>query len=417
VHAIVGRQGSALSRSSGVSAACAGRAFEKENHAYASAVSHASCGRARTHAVRAERGRGRWSLTRARIRSSFPDPEVRVVEIPLGMLFGFLFWFFLRYGFGGFYTVGPSERAVLTTFGRAARIDGQTTLNDPVSASLRADERERYAYPQVRVVGPGFYWKLPWQRVHKVSVATRTVSIAYDPEVPDANNGGQVLEAVTKDQLNIGLSGQLRYAVSERNLYAYLFGVKNSLAHVMGYFMSILRDRIANFTAPPALLAAGVPAEAVAPGADVIQTISINDLRRHLRDLNENMNLECASAAARYGMTFDAALITSIDPPADVESALAAINTAHNQVSSEISLAQATADQKLVMSRRAVEIETLNAQAEVEPLLTLAAQLTELANEGPEALRAYLRNAGLGLLRKTRQLVLARDLQHPKEAK
>jgi hypothetical protein len=145
-----------------------------------------------------------------------------------------------------------------------------------------------------------------------------------------------------------------------------------------------------------------------------MQTISINDLRRHLRDLNENMNAECRASAARYGITFDAALITAIDPPGEVESALAAINTAHNQVSSEISLAQAAADQKLVMSRRAVEIETLNAQAEVEPLLTLAAQLTELADQGPDTLRAYLRNAGLGLLRKTRQLVLSRDLETPR---
>jgi regulator of protease activity HflC (stomatin/prohibitin superfamily) len=328
-----------------------------------------------------------------------------VVEIPFGMLVGFVVWFFVRYGFGGFYTVGPNERAVLTSFGRAARIPGQTTLNDPVSAALRPDERDRYAYPQVRVIGPGFYWKLPWQKAHKVSIATRTVSIALDPEVPDANRGGQILEAVTKDQLNIGLSGQLRYVISERNLYAYLFGVKNSLAHVMGYFMSILRDRIANFAVPAS------PAEAAA--GDVSQNISINDLRRHLRDINENMNAECASAAGRYGIAFDAALITAIDPPVEVESALAAINTAHNQVSSEISLAQAAADQKLVMSRRAVEIETLNAQAEVEPLLTLAAQLTELADspQGPSALRAYLRNARLGLLRRARQLVLARNIE------
>jgi regulator of protease activity HflC (stomatin/prohibitin superfamily) len=328
-----------------------------------------------------------------------------VVEAPLGILLGFLAWFFLRYGFGGFYTVGPSERAVLTTFGRAARVGSQTTLDDPVSAALRADERERYAYPQVRVVGPGFYWKLPWQRAHKVSIATRTVSIALDPEVPDANRNGMVLEAVTKDQLNIGLTGQLRYAVSERNLYAYLFGVRHSLAHVMGYFTSILRDRIANFSAPAA---AAEPGEAP---AEVIQTISINDLRKHLRDINEDMNVECAAAAARYGMAFDAALITAIDPPEEVESALAAINTAHNQVSSEISLAQAAADQKIVMSRRAVEIETLNAQAEVEPLLTLASQLTELAGLGPGAVKAYLRNARLGLLRKARQLVIGRDLE------
>jgi hypothetical protein len=122
------------------------------------------------------------------------------------------------------------------------------------------------------------------------------------------------------------------------------------------------------------------------------------------------MNVECASAAARYGIAFDAALITGIDPPAEVEAALAAINTAHNQVSSEISLAQAAADQKIVMSRRAVEIETLNAQAEVEPLLALADQLTQLSQSGPGALGAYLRNARLALLRKSKQLVITRDM-------
>ena len=69
-------------------------------------------------------------------------------------------------------------------------------------------------------------------------------------------------------------------------------------------------------------------------------------------------------------------------PPASAAAALAAINTAYNQVSSDISLAQASADQKIVQSKRAVEIETLNAQAEVEPLKALAAQLTELGKAG-----------------------------------
>jgi hypothetical protein len=67
------------------------------------------------------------------------------------------------------------------------------------------------------------------------------------------------------------------------------------------------------------------------------------------------MDTECSSSAARYGMVLDASLITGIDPPPEVESALAAINTAHNQVSSDISLAQASADQKIVQSRRAVD--------------------------------------------------------------
>src|SRR5450631_3686842 len=173
------------------------------------------------------------------------------MDIVLGVLLGVGLWFFARYGIGGFYTIGPNERAVLCTFGRAQRIDDEaTTLSDPVAEKLTDDERQRYAYPQVRVVGPGFYWKLPWQTLHRTSIATSTVSIAFDPEDPSANSGGQVLEAVTKDQLNTGLSGQIRYRIAERNLYAYLFGVKHPISHVMGYFVSVLRERIANFEAP-----------------------------------------------------------------------------------------------------------------------------------------------------------------------
>lgn len=339
------------------------------------------------------------------------------MNVVLGVVVGFVLWFTARYALGGFYTVGPNERAVLCTFGRAQRLGSASTSSDPIASQLTVEERARYAYPMVRVVGPGFYWKLPWQSLHRTSVATATVSIAYDPEEPNANSGGKVLEAVTKDQLNTGLSGQLRYTVTERNLYAFLFGVKNPVAHVMGYFISILRNRIANFEAPRSPLgldAVGGPSHGDRRkdhgGPDPVggvQGISINDLRKNLRDLNERMDRDCAGAAPRYGIQLDAALITGIDPPAEVDSALAAINTAHNHVSSEISLAQAAADQRIVQSRRAVEIETLNAEAEVEPLLALANQLRELLGAGgPGAVAAYVRNAKIALHRRVRQLVL-----------
>jgi regulator of protease activity HflC (stomatin/prohibitin superfamily) len=252
------------------------------------------------------------------------------------------------------------------------------------------------------VIGPGGpYFKLPWEMVHKVSIATETINMARDPEDPDANRGGRVLEAVTKDQLNTGLNGQLRFRVAEQNLYAYLFGVKRPIVHVMGYFISILRERISNFEAPEKAVGDS------APEASVVRGISINDLRKNLRDLNEHMDLECRSAEARYGIQLDASLITEIDPPEEVESALAAINTAHNHVSSEISLAQASADQKIVQSKRAVEIETLKAQAEVEPLLALSAQLEALkTNGGQEALTAYVRNLRLALLGKAQQIFM-----------
>jgi regulator of protease activity HflC (stomatin/prohibitin superfamily) len=325
------------------------------------------------------------------------------VDVMQGVIFGFLVYFFCRFILAGFFTVDQNQRAVKTTFGRAQRIKGKSTLDDPIGESLRDDERERYSYPQLRVITPGGpYFKWPWQKIYKVSIATETVNMAYDPEAPQANRGNKILEAVTKDQLNIGLTGQIRYRVSDRNLYAYLFGVKNPIAHVMGYFVSVLRERIANFEAPPL-----APGEALGTVAAVAQGVSINDLRKNLRDLNDRMDQECKVSVARYGVVLEASLITGIDPPAEVESALAAINTAHNQVSSDISLAQASADQKIVQSRRAVEIETLKAEAEVEPLKRLAGQLTELKKQGGrEALSTYTRNVRLALLDRTKRIIM-----------
>src|SRR5579859_4831542 len=180
------------------------------------------------------------------------------MTILLGILFGAVGGFLARYLIGGLYTVDQNERAVKTIFGRADRVPDMTTLSDPIAECLTEDEKERYVYPQVRVIPPGGpYFKWPWEKVCKVSIATQTINMACDPETPSANQGGQVLEAVTKDQLNTGLTGQLRYRISEKNLYSYLFGVKRPIVHVMGYFTSVLRERIANFEAPappPAVL-------------------------------------------------------------------------------------------------------------------------------------------------------------------
>lgn len=334
-------------------------------------------------------------------------------EFILGLAVGLSGYFIIRCILTGFYTVDQNERAVLTSFGRAERIEGRTTLDDPIAQNLPESDRERYAYPQVRVIGPGGpYFKMPWQKVHKVSIAIETVNIAFDPQSPTANQNGTILDAVTKDQLNIGISGQLRFYVSERNLYAYLFGVKNPIAHIMGYFVSILRERIAKFEAPksvPDSLALpaveGVPTAPVDDGIK-LEGISINDLRKNLNELNIQMDNECQSSAARYGIVLDASLITGIDPPREIDSALAAINTAHNEVLSEISVAQAFADQRKVESKRAVEIQTMKAQAEVEPLRWLAEQLRQLKQSGKDAIPAYLRNVRLDLYSKAQHIIL-----------
>src|SRR5262245_53482737 len=96
----------------------------------------------------------------------------------VGLILGATVWFLFRYGLRGLFTVNQNERAVKTSFGRAPRLAG-TTLETPLADTLRPEERARYGYPQVEIIGPGgpyFCW--PWQKVYKVSVAVETLDMA-----------------------------------------------------------------------------------------------------------------------------------------------------------------------------------------------------------------------------------------------
>ena len=289
----------------------------------------------------------------------------------------------------GVYSIGPTERGVLTTFGRVQRTPGTTGDDPQLGALLNEEEKIRYSYPNVRVIPQGGpYFKWPWQKLFKVDMTIQTVDITWDPEIQQNS-----IEAVTKDNLTVQISGQIRWKPCERNLYAYLFGIAHPAAHVVGYFISVLRDRIATFHG-----------EAL-DGA--VEGVSINDLRRNLSLINSFMEEACRKTAARYGIDLDAALITNIDPPTDVDEALASINTTQNQVAASISQARADADQKLKMAEQAVQIAENRAAAEAAPILELGKTLEGMhAHGGKGALDSYLRNASLPLREKAAQTIL-----------
>jgi hypothetical protein len=58
-----------------------------------------------------------------------------------------------------------------------------------------------------------------------------------------------------------------------------------------------------------------------------------------------------------------------------------------------------------VQSRRAVEIETLKAQAEVQLLRQFAEQLSELKKSGEDVLSAYVRNVKLSLISRAKEII------------
>ncbi len=320
---------------------------------------------------------------------------MQVTAFLLGMLVFVVYTVLIR----AFYTVKPDERAIITSFGRAQRI-GRLMVEDD---SLNDEEKQRYRFPRLQVIGPGGpYFKWPWQEVHKVRVVTEAIDLTWDP-----TKSQHTIEAVTKDNLTTGVGGQIRFRVSENNLYAYFFGVDKPLEHVMGYFISVLRERIANFVDPKGeSLVGDTELSTGSAAAELSEGVSINDLRKNLPLLNDYMEQQCRSTGARYGIELDAALITQIDPPSEVDRALSAINTTRNQVAADISTARADAEQQITMSKRAVEIARNNAQAEVAPLKELANTLVQIKTTGgPGALRTYIRNLRVPLLGRATRIV------------
>jgi len=320
---------------------------------------------------------------------------------PIAFILGIAVYIIFKVFIRALYTVKPNERAVITSFGRAQRL-GDEFIDDD---SLNEDEKQRYRFPQVRTIGPGGpYFKWPWQEVHKVDIATQSIDLTWDP-----TKSQNTVEAVTKDNLTTGVNGQLRFRAAESNLYAHCFGVTSPLEHVMGYFISVLRERIANFVDPKGqslVSDSEMEGDNAGPAVDLSEGVSINDLRKNLPLINDYMEQQCRSTGARYGIELDAALITQIDPPTEVDRALSAINSTRNQVAADISTARADAEQQITMSKRAVEIASNNAQAEVAPLKELADTLVGIkADGGAGALAAYVRNMRIPLLRQARRIV------------
>jgi regulator of protease activity HflC (stomatin/prohibitin superfamily) len=289
----------------------------------------------------------------------------------------------------GVFSIGPTYRGVLTTFGRVQRTLG-TTADDPqLGATLDADEKTRYSYPNIRVIQPGGpYFKWPWQKLYRVDMTIQAIDISWDPSMKQES-----VEAVTRDNLTVQMKGQLRWKPCERNLYAHLFGVANPQAHVVGFFVSVLRDRIATFHSDQ--------------GVGAVEGISINDLRKNLTSINAFMEEACRATGARYGVDLDAALITTIDPPAEVDEALASINTMQNQVAAAISQAKADASQTLQLAEQAVQIAQNRAGAEAGPIVELGKTLLGMFDEGgADALASYIRNAMIPLREKAAQTIV-----------
>ena len=206
-----------------------------------------------------------------------------------------------------------------------------------------------------------------------------------------------MLEAVTKDQLNTGLTGQLRYRVSRAE--PLRVPVRGEAAHRARDGLLHLDPARAHRQLRGAAADRPRARERSRPRPRVVAR------RLHQRPAQEPARPQRAHGprvhAAAGALRHRARRLADHRhrPAARGRVARSPRSTPRTTTSPrDISLAQAAADQKIVQSRRAVEIETLKAQAEVEPLVRArrAARAAQAAAARRRS-QAYLRNVRLAL--------------------
>ena len=135
--------------------------------------------------------------------------------------FGSLFIIFLLVIFtifGGFYTVGEQEQAVVTMFGKIVRTDNA-----------------------------GLYFKIPWiQSVKIVNVSTNGTTIGYkekDGKYTTIDNEGIM---ITSDFNFVNLDFYLEYKVSDP--VAYLYSSTDPVGIMRNMVLSCIRNTVINYT-------------------------------------------------------------------------------------------------------------------------------------------------------------------------
>lgn len=265
------------------------------------------------------------------------------------------------------FRVRAGHLGVLTNFGKA------------VLASERDTAASASAKHSLMCRQPGFHWKWPWQKVIEVSVMERVLDLS-------GKEGGTV--AMAADGTLLRLDSKLRYAPIPKDLYEYLFALRNPIEHIKGLFACLLRNEIANFkgrgeTSPTLMKMAGDEA------ADALHTTSYAVIRSERHLLNQRLQDFCHEQMdGRYGVEFIAVDLTDILPPDELADALNAVFNARTEAEARFTRAESECWQKVIAAERGVDIACANAVATEREIGKAAEFLVEL--QQADTLRDYL---------------------------
>jgi regulator of protease activity HflC (stomatin/prohibitin superfamily) len=213
---------------------------------------------------------------------------------------------------------------------------------------------------------PGLHRKMPWEKVHVVSLRERSVDLT----------GEQSQVVMVDDGTVLRLDATLRFAPRADALEAWLFKVRAPLEHITGLITCILRNEIANFRADNAQ-----------PGLEDLGAYAM------LRRERQKLKVRLGEAAARkhleqYGVRFDAVDLVDVHPPDELADALNAVLNAQIEAENLRFQTESVCLQRVLAAEEGVAIARVKAEAEAKELLTLGEHLRTLAQEN--VLDAYV---------------------------
>lgn len=245
-----------------------------------------------------------------------------------GVILG-VFGLFVVISWRCFFTVSEGECVLLTNFGK----------------------------PAGKPCGPGPHCKIPWHRIHRVSLRERLSPVSQETGVA----------LLARDGTPLRIDATVRYRVEPEHLERYLFGLESSHDHLEYYYRGILRTAVANFDAD-------IPNAA---------GTSFEVLRRERRQLVEELNRQYrAQLAERYGIGFNAIDVSALSPPQELEDALNAVLQAQTLANSQRDQAEALSEQRLIAADNAVKVAQSNANAIREEITILDRYLRDLFKKG-----------------------------------
>lgn len=208
----------------------------------------------------------------------------------------------------------------------------------------------------ILLLGPGFHWKRPWEKLHEFSTMERVLGVREDD---------REVELLTRDGTLIRLDPQVRFSFNPERMTAFVFGIKRPMSHLRELFRGLMSEEIGRF------------------GSENSEDGSFAEIRRQRKVLNTSLEKKFRDdLAEKYGVTFKAVEIAEILPPAELAQALNSVQKIEVENKTLLHRVSAECEQRVTAAEHGVHIEKMRAQAVEKEIAITSSALEQLQRKG-----------------------------------